>query len=229
MTARVTFETRAVVGSRESDRRSPEFSDEMEHMVINPTWNVPRSIAVKEYLPQLQQQPAGSAAHLQLINARGRTIDRERVDFTQFDASTFPFAMKQPPSRRNALGLVKFMFPNRYNIYLHDTPAKSLFERDARAFSHGCIRLQRPVRFRLCAAGAADERSARAVPGPARHRPRELWCRWTSTIPVHLVYRTAFTTPEGRLQFRDDIYGRDARISDALRTRRGGARGRSRS
>ncbi|NNE89961.1 MAG: L,D-transpeptidase family protein, partial [Silicimonas sp.] len=133
---KVTFETRSVVGHRDLDRRTPEFSDVMEHMVINPTWNVPRSIAVKEYLPLLQQNP-NAAGHMRLVNGRGQTVSREGLDFTQFNERTFPFDIKQPPSRRNALGLVKFMFPNRHNIYLHDTPAKKLFGREARAFSHG--------------------------------------------------------------------------------------------
>ncbi len=212
---KVTFSTRAVVGSRESDRQSPEFSDEMEHLVVNPTWHVPRSIVVKEYLPQLQKNPA-AAGHLRLIDSRGRTIDRTRVDFTQFDANTFPFAMKEPPSRSNALGLVKFMFPNRWNIYLHDTPAKSLFDRDSRAFSHGCIRLNDPFEFayRLLERQTDDPRGlfqARLDTGRETVVPLE------THVPVHIVYRTAFTTPRGDLQFRRDIYGRDARVLDALK------------
>ncbi len=143
---KVTFETRSVVGATKSDQRSPEFSDVMEFMVINPTWNVPRSITVKEYLPMLQKNP-NAAGHLRIIDSSGQVVNRGAVDFTQYTANTFPFAMKQPPSDGNALGLVKFMFPNKYNIYLHDTPSKSLFGREVRAFSHGCIRLADPFDF----------------------------------------------------------------------------------
>ena len=136
---RVIFETRVVIGKDVPDQRSPEFSDEMEHMVINPSWGVPRSIVVKEYLPLLRQNP-NAVGHLQIIDGRGRVVPRGSVDFS----GSFPYGMRQPPSDGNALGKVKFMFPNQYNIYLHDTPSKSLFDKEVRAYSHGCIRVADP-------------------------------------------------------------------------------------
>ena len=210
----VTFETRAVIGANSSDRRSPEFSDEMEHMIVNPSWYVPRSIITNEYLPQLRANPM-AAGHLIITDARGRRIDRTMVDFNQFSARNFPFDMRQPPSRSNALGLVKFMFPNRYNIYLHDTPAKNLFSRESRAFSHGCIRLADPFDF------------AYALLARQSDDPEGLFQRTLATgqetkieleqkVPVHLIYRTAFTDTRGQLNFRRDVYGRDARIWEAL-------------
>ncbi|MFV2052878.1 L,D-transpeptidase family protein [Aliiroseovarius sp. YM-037] len=211
---RVTFETRSVVGANDSDRRSPEFSDVMEHMVINPTWNVPRSIAVKEYLPQMQRN-RNAAGHLRLIDRRGRVVNRANVDFTQYTARTFPFDLKQPPSNRNALGQVKFMFPNQYNIYLHDTPAQNLFAREVRAFSHGCIRLNDPFDF-------AYALLARQVSNPQTFfqerlgTGRETFVELEKQVPVHLIYRTAFTQAKGRTNYRRDIYGRDARIWNAL-------------
>ena len=167
-----TFVTRSVIGARSSDRQSPEFSDVMEFMVINPSWYVPRSIVTKEYLPMLQRNP-NAVSHIEITDSRGRRINRGAVDFSQFDRRTFPFSMRQPPSRGNALGLVKFMFPNRYNIYLHDTPQKSLFSRQTRTFSHGCIRLNDPFRVRLYPAGAANERPRRFLSQPPGHRPRD--------------------------------------------------------
>ena len=211
---KVTFETRSVVGAVQSDRRSPEFSDVMEFMVINPTWNVPRSITVKEYLPMLKKNP-NAAGHLRIINSRGQTVNRSSVDFTQFTERNFPFDMKQPPSDGNALGLVKFMFPNKYNIYLHDTPSKSLFGREVRAFSHGCVRLADPFDFAY-ALLAKQTRNPEAVfqsklvTGVETVQPLE------TPVPVHLVYRTAFTSPKGKINYRRDIYGRDARIFSAL-------------
>ncbi|MEM6499521.1 MAG: L,D-transpeptidase family protein, partial [Pseudomonadota bacterium] len=139
----ITFETRSVIGANSRDRRSPEFSDVMEHMVINPTWNVPRSITVNEYLPQMQRNP-GAAGHLKLYDWQGREVSRSQVNFNAYSARTFPFDLKQPPSKGNALGLVKYMFPNKYNMYLHDTPSKHLFAHERRAYSHGCIRLADP-------------------------------------------------------------------------------------
>ncbi|NNE87083.1 MAG: L,D-transpeptidase family protein, partial [Silicimonas sp.] len=199
---------------RDLDRRTPEFSDVMEHMVINPTWNVPRSIAVKEYLPLLQQNP-NAAGHMRLVNGRGQVVSREGLDFTQFNERTFPFDIKQPPSRRNALGLVKFMFPNRHNIYLHDTPAKKLFGRETRAFSHGCVRLADPFDFAY-ALLAKQEKNPEAYFQSVLATRKERVVPLEQQVPVHLVYRTAFTQAKGNVQFRRDVYGRDAKIWRAL-------------
>ncbi|SIS71447.1 Murein L,D-transpeptidase YcbB/YkuD [Roseivivax lentus] len=210
---KVTFETRSVIGKNLSTHQTPEFSDVMEHMEINPSWYVPRSIIVNEYLPALRRNP-GAAGHLRIVDSRGRTVNRGR-GFSQYSASSFPYSMQQPPGPKNALGTVKFMFPNRYNIYLHDTPAKSLFSRDVRAFSHGCIRLNDPHDFAyaLLAPQEADPESffqAKLRTGVTQRVVLD------KQVPVHLIYRTAFTTAKGRTQFRDDIYGRDAQIWRAL-------------
>lgn len=212
---RVTFETRSVVGKNQHDRRSPEFSDVMEHMVINPTWNVPRSITVKEYLPQMKKNP-NAAGHLRLIDSRGRTVPRSAIDFSQYTANTFPFAMKQPPSNSNALGLVKFMFPNKYNIYLHDTPAKSLFGREVRAFSHGCIRLHQPFDFAYELL-SKQEANPKAFFHAKLDTGRETTVPLKTQVPVHIVYRTAVAKPKGGMEYRRDVYGRDAKVWKALR------------
>ncbi|MDY6859290.1 MAG: L,D-transpeptidase family protein [Pseudomonadota bacterium] len=211
---KVLFQTRSVVGQNSDDRRTPEFSDVMEHMIINPTWNVPRSIATKEYLPLLKKNPH-AVNHLRLINASGQVVSRSAVDFSQFNERNFPFDMKEPPSQGNALGLVKFMFPNPYNIYLHDTPQKSLFAREARAFSHGCIRLNDPFDFAyaLLDGQVADPEAFFHEKLETR---RETQVNLARPLPVHIIYRTALTQPKGRVQFRRDVYGRDARIFAAL-------------
>ncbi len=211
---KVTFSTRSVVGKNENDRRSPEFSDVMEFMIVNPTWNVPRSIAVKEYLPLLKRNP-NAVSYLKVVDSRGRTVSRSGVDFSQYNDKTFPFNLQQKPSNRNALGLVKFMFPNPYNIYLHDTPTKSLFGRNVRAFSHGCIRLQQPFDF-------AYELLKKQMSNPEAYfqsvlaTGKETRIDLKKPVPVHLIYRTAFTTAKGRMNYRRDVYGRDAKIFNAL-------------
>ena len=213
---KLTFETRSVIGKNTSDRRSPEFSDVMEFMVINPSWYVPRSIVTKEYLPQLQQNP-NAVGHIEITDSRGRRINREAPDFSQFTARSFPFAMRQPPSQSNALGLVKFMFPNPYNIYLHDTPAKNLFGREVRAYSHGCIRLADPFDF-------AYTLLAKQTDDPEGFFKRQLstgketQVDLVQPVPVHIIYRTAFSDAKGAIQYRRDIYGRDAKIWDALQS-----------
>ncbi len=211
---KVTYKTRSVVGKNQSDRRSPEFSDTMEHMIINPTWNVPRSIATKEYLPMLKRNP-NAVSYLRLTDSRGRVVNRGNVDFTQYSAKTFPFDIKQPPGNSNALGLVKFMFPNRHNIYLHDTPSKSLFARESRAFSHGCIRVQNPFNFAY-ALLAVQRDDPKQYFHKILKTGRETQVDLVKNIPVHIIYRTAFTNAKGPVQYRRDVYGRDAKIWKAM-------------
>lgn len=211
---RVEFETRAVVGADKHDQRSPEFSDMMEHMVVNPSWNVPYSIAVKEYLPQLKKNP-NAVSHLTLLDQSGSQVDRASVDFASLDEGNFPYRLKQFPSDGNALGNVKFMFPNRYNIYLHDTPAKSLFSKDMRAYSHGCIRLADPDGF-AHALLSVQTNNPEAVFANALSGSGENYIPLKKHVPVHLIYRTAVPMEKGRIGFREDIYGRDAQIWNAL-------------
>ena len=211
---RISFQTRVVIGSNEEDRRSPEFSDQMEYMVINPSWGVPRSIIVKEYLPLLQRN-ANAVSHLQVIDGAGRVVPRGAVNFAAYSASSFPFGLRQPPSDGNALGKVKFMFPNPYNIYLHDTPAKALFAKEVRAFSHGCIRLGDPVDFAyvLLAAQTSDPKG---VFQDHLATKQESSVSLDVPVPVHLVYFTAWPSAKGAMTYRRDVYGRDGRIFDSL-------------
>lgn len=213
---RMSFQSDTVVGAVKSDRVTPEFHDEMTHMVINPTWHVPRSIAGKEYLPMLQRDATSlSRQGLRVISRSGKTVDPTQVDWSQMNAQNFPFSIKQPPSRGNALGIVKFMFPNKFNIYLHDTPSKNLFKREARAFSHGCIRVARPVEFAhklLERQTAKPEEAFEAWLGTRR----EQYVNLAEPVPVYLNYRTAFFDEGNRVQYRRDLYGRDQRLFRAM-------------
>jgi murein L,D-transpeptidase YcbB/YkuD len=211
---RTVFTTRVVIGKNVPDQRSPEFSDQMEHMVINPSWGVPRSITVKEYLPLLQRNP-NAVGHLQVIDGRGRVVSRGSVNFAGYTARNFPFALRQPPSDGNALGKVKFMFPNEHNIYLHDTPSKSLFKEDIRAYSHGCIRVADPfdlahVLLALQSDTAEEDFEAALKTG------NETTVKLAQPLPVHLVYFTAYPEAKGRMGYRRDVYGRDAKLWEAL-------------
>ncbi|MEM7470123.1 MAG: L,D-transpeptidase family protein [Pseudomonadota bacterium] len=205
-----TFRSRVVIGKDTADRRTPEFSDVMEFMVINPSWYVPRSIVTKEYLPLMQRNP-NAQGQLQIIASNGRPINRASIDFTKYTARTFPFSMKQPPSRGNALGLVKFMFPNKHNIYLHDTPSKNLFGRDIRAYSHGCVRVHKPFEFAY-ALLKAQERDPENFFQSTLQRGKEKRVDLQAPLPVHLAYFTAWVDAKGRPQYRRDVYGRDARL-----------------
>lgn len=209
-----TFATRSVIGKDVPDQRTPEFSDTMDYMVINPSWSVPRSITTKEYLPLLKKNP-NAAGHLKIVDSKGRVVDRGAINFGKYTAANFPFAMRQPPSDGNALGLVKFMFPNPYNIYLHDTPSKSLFERETRAFSHGCIRLGQPFDFAY-ALLARQSDDPKATFHQVLDRGAEAAVRLEQPVPVHIVYFTAFPGAKGKMNYRRDVYGRDGLIFDAL-------------
>ena len=208
------FETRNVIGTPVDEQRTPEFSDVIEHIITNPTWNVPKSITLKEYLPEMQEDPLAHD-YLELVDLDREIIPRSLVDFNEFDEETFPYDLKQMPSITNALGLVKFMFPNQYSIYLHDTPSKPLFDLEVRAFSHGCIRLQKPFEFayELLKPQTSDPR---AQFQEAMETGEETVVYLRSPVPIHLIYRTAFVDELGLINYRRDIYGRDAAIYDAL-------------
>ena len=210
----VIFETRAVIGKATEDFETPEFSDQMEHLVFNPAWNVPRSITVREYLPKLRANP-NAVGHIDIVDSRGRGVPRGQIDFSRYTAANFPYRMRQKPSDDNALGQVKFLFPNEWNIYLHDTPTRWLFDQARRAHSHGCIRIHRPLDLaaELLAPQLADPRASIQS---ALARSGEQWVRLTPAIPVHLVYFTTFPDAQGRLRHAPDIYGRDPALWRAL-------------
>lgn len=208
------FESDVIVGMANEKWRTPEFSDEMDHMMVNPTWHVPASIAARDYLPKMMSNP-NAASYLRIYDASGRQISRSSIDFSRYSVSNFPFSLKQPPSDSNALGLVKFMFPNRWNIYLHDTPTKHLFGQETRAFSSGCVRVQRPfdLAYELLSRQTSDPKGTfhRALDSGVETR-----IDIRQPVPVHLTYRTLWVDARGRTQIRDDVYGRDARIAEAL-------------
>ncbi len=212
---KITFETRSVIGQQYANTQSPEFSDVMEYMEVNPAWNVPRSISVGEYLPGMIASGGASAGHLELIDGAGRVVPRGAVNWGAYSPANFPYDLRQPPGNGNALGLVKFMFPNQYNIYLHDTPSKSLFLRERRAFSHGCIRLQKPFEFAYALLAEQTDDPVGTFHS-VLNTGRLTRISLETPVPVHLVYRTAFTDARGRMNYREDVYGRDAMVWDAL-------------
>jgi L,D-transpeptidase YcbB len=181
--------------------------------VINPSWWVPRSIAQRSYIPNIL---AGGGTYLQLM-ANGRPVNPAAVDMSRYSVTNFPFDLRQPPGPRNALGTVKFMFPNRHAIYLHDSPDQYLMEREVRAYSSGCIRLDDPHDF-------AYHLLSRQMDNPQEYFQSILRTGDETTveleqhIPVHLTYLTAWVESDGHIQFRNDIYGRNARLSSAIQS-----------
>lgn len=206
--------TRVVVGK--PYHATPVFSDQMEYVEINPYWNVPYSIATKEYLPKLKGNPSALSSQNIRIFQDGNEIAATQIAWNSYSGKNFPFRLRQDPGKRNALGRIKFMFPNEFNIYIHDTPSKSLFARSERAFSHGCIRVSDP--FAL-----ADVLLEHLNPAPGQwEQIRDSGDRKVIKpkvpIEVHLTYLTAWMNKDGSTHFRKDIYGRDEVLLKALRT-----------
>jgi len=194
--------------------QTPEFSDELEYVEFNPTWTVPYSIATKEMLPRLRRSPFAYASDFEVFIG-GKLASWGSIDWSAYGPGNFPFTFRQKPGPKNALGKVKFMMPNKHNIYLHDTPAKDKFLQTARAFSHGCIRLSRPVEL---AYGLVPD-----LGGWSKARMDSAWASgkttrasFTDHIPVHLIYGTAFRGDAGMIEFRPDVYGRDRKLYNAL-------------
>jgi murein L,D-transpeptidase YcbB/YkuD len=208
------FRTRSVVGKNGEHMQTPEFSDVMSNVVVNPSWNVPRSITTREYLPKLQANP-NAVSHLELVDGRGNVVSRSGINFNNYNAGNFPFRLREKPSEDNALGIVKFIFPNQWNIYLHDTPSKHLFANANRAYSHGCVRIGDPRDL-------AQALLSKQTDDPAGmfqrtlDSGRETWLTLRPKVPVHLVYFTAWPDQSGNVRLYDDVYGRDAKVWDAL-------------
>ncbi len=210
-----TLSFRVVVGT--GSNQTAEFSDVMTHMIANPTWHVPYSIASEEYLPKLRADPTvlQRSNIRMLVRGSGQIVDSSSIDYSMFTEDNFPFVLQQRPSSGNALGRVKFMFPNKFNIYLHDTPSKSLFSRDARAFSHGCVRVQKPMEFAYTLLSLQED-DPEAAFKRALNTGRETQIDLASPVPVHIVYRTVWIDDAGEVQYRHDVYNRDRMVFDAL-------------
>jgi murein L,D-transpeptidase YcbB/YkuD len=185
-----------VVGKQQS--QTPVFSDRMTYIELNPDWNVPADIAGKEIFPKLESDPGYLARHhMEVVEAAGGP------------------RIRQLPGPDNPLGQIKFMFPNDYDVYLHDTPADHLFSRTERDFSHGCIRLERPLDLaEYLLKDDPDWRGPRIREAVATGEQKTV--KLDRPIPVHIVYFTAWVEDDGTLQFRDDVYGHDARLAAAL-------------
>ena len=216
----MVMEQRVIVGK--PARQSPVFTGNMTYIVLNPSWEVPPSIAGKDLLPQFQRDPGTvDRMSMQVLSGWGadeRAIDAATIDWSRYSATSLPFRLRQRPGPQNALGAAKFMFPNKHNVYLHDTPARGLFAKDERAFSSGCIRIADPVGL---AEWVLGPRNGTSVAAPERIQSmlssgQETMVRLKRPLPVHLLYWTAWTAPDGQVHYRKDIYDRDAKLLRAL-------------
>ena len=197
-------------------RTTPVFSASMSYVVVNPWWETPRSLAVRDKLPAFQRDPESvTRLGFQVIDREGSSVDPATIDWTALTASDFPYRLRQAPGALNALGEVKLMFPNRHNVYLHDTPTRDLFARTRRDFSSGCVRVRDPLELTAWALsetpGWTPERLAALAAGNT-----ETPVTLAQSIPVHILYWTAVLDEVSGVRFVDDIYERDGRVMAAL-------------
>ncbi len=218
---------RVVVG--QTYRRTPVFSERLRYIVLNPYWNVPKKIAVEDKLPLIKKDPGYLIRNgIHVFSARGEEngpeINPYTIDWSRLHADYFPYRLKQDPGARNALGRIKFLLPNKYAIYLHDSPQRQLFQRTSRGYSSGCIRLEKPVELAV--------EVLKNVPEWNRERIlTTIQSGITTVIPVkepimvHLLYWTAWVDGQGVVHFREDIYDRDRPLWIALQDTESGASG----
>lgn len=203
--SQVPLSMRVVVGKK--DTPTPIFADDMTYVVFSPYWNVPPDIVKNETVPSALRDPAFlQRTNMEVLDKSGKPVDPESVDLE----SLGDYRFRQRPGSSNSLGLVKFMFPNQYNVYLHDTPADSLFARATRSFSHGCVRVEQPDRLAQYVLGDQPEWTPERI-ADAMHAGTEKTVKLTRALPVYLGYWTARVSADGIVQFRDDVYGIDAR------------------
>jgi murein L,D-transpeptidase YcbB/YkuD len=217
--ARPVLSMRVIVGK--SYQRTPVFSASMTYLVLNPSWHVPHSIATKEILPDIRKDPAYLATHNMRVyqgwGAETRQVDPHTIVWSRLSASHFPYRLRQMPGPENPLGRIKFMFPNRFNVYLHDTPARGLFTRTVRTFSHGCIRIAKPLDLATYVL-RGDPRWTREALLEAFDQGIEQRVQLPEPVPVYVLYWTAWVEPDGTVHFRRDIYERDTPLENALRS-----------
>lgn len=207
---------RIVVGT--AFQKTPVFSGKMTYIEMNPYWNVPHSIATEETLEKIQKDPNFFAReNMKVFRAgpSGEVVDPASVDWAALSASNFPYRLRQEPGPRNPLGRIKFMFPNKHSVYLHDTSDPHLFRRERRGFSHGCIRIEKPMELAEFVMRGSKEWPKERIAAVLKTRETTV-ASLPKPIPVHILYFTAWGNGDGTVHFLEDIYRRDERLDRAL-------------
>ena len=199
---------RVVLGSEYTP--TPVFHDTLKYIVFSPTWTVPKSIFVKEFLPKLQEDPFHFSTERFRFFKNGKEIDPGLEQWTDEGLDARGYTVVENPGDANSLGKVKFIMPNDFSIYLHDTPAERLFRREERALSHGCIRLEKPEE--LAAYLLRDQKKwNESRIREAMESGEPLQVDLQKPYPVYIVYRTVWVDDDDQINFREDIYGHDKR------------------
>lgn len=208
---KVAWDMNVIVGK--AIHNTPIFNDEVEYVVMSPHWNVPKSIALNEIIPILRRNPAYLDHENMEVFYRGKQVSPYGVSWANVNAGNYDhYMIRQRPGASNALGWVKFLFPNNFNVYLHDTPMDHLFSQQDRGFSHGCIRLEEPVKLaHYLLRNDPDWTPERIEEGI--YAGKEKFVRLKKKVPVYIVYFTTWIDDDGIIHFREDIYGHDKRLA----------------
>jgi len=203
-------------------RNTPVFAEKIKYMVLNPSWNIPERIVAEEILPKAKNELNYIKNHNFIVragwNKEAAVIDPDTINWPQLKPAAFQYILQQPPGPLNPLGRIKFMFPNRFNVYIHDTPAKEKFSSLIRTFSHGCIRIKHPVDLAAYLLQDDPDWTKEKIIA-AINSGIETKIQLMQPVAVHIIYLTAWVDDQGMIQFRQDVYGRDALLAKALRQR----------
>lgn len=209
----LVLQSRAVVGR--PYRRTPVFRAAISYLEFNPTWTVPPTILTNDVLPEIRKDLGYLAKrNMRVLTFQGREVDPSTVDWARYTGRNFPYMIRQDPGPDNALGRVKFMFPNQHMVYLHDTPARDLFERTDRAFSSGCIRVEKAVQLAELLLGPEGWSRDDVASAFADKKTRK--AELATPVPVLLYYWTVAIGEDGQLRFKPDLYDRDRRVLQGL-------------
>jgi murein L,D-transpeptidase YcbB/YkuD len=211
----LSWETDVMVGTIQN--QTPFFQSRMKYLVLNPTWTIPYSIIRNSTFAKFKKDPNYALEHnFKLYDTDGAEVDPLSIDYSKYSPGRFPFRVVQQPGPNNALGRVKFIFANKYAVYLHDTPSKELFSRTSRAFSHGCIRVENPLYFAEILLNDEQQWNRAAIDAVIEGGQQKV-VHLQEPLDVMLMYWTASPTTEGGIQFHADVYDRDAKTIAALK------------
>lgn len=215
--SKAKFQMPVIIGKEAS--QTVAFNDEIKYIVVNPYWNIPKSIASEEMLPKVKEDANYFIDREIEVGLDGKydIIDADTINWRNITTDNFQYTLRQKPGKENQLGTIKFIFPNKYSIYLHDTPYRNLFRRNDRQLSHGCVRVAEPYKladFLLKKEdGITGEKIKRLV---RKHEKDDVWITLAEPVPVYIVYFTAWVDDAGTAHFREDIYGHDRQVTTRL-------------
>ena len=211
------FEMRVIVGKEL--KATPIFSDKMEHIVLAPYWGVPVSIVEEEIKPSMLRNPNFlKSQDMEMLNGFGpkaNIIPASSVDWANLTKENWKYVLRQRPGPKNPLGPMKFMFPNENDVYLHGTPNAWLFNKEERGFSHGCVRIEDPRKLALYLLRDQPQWTPEKIDETVA-QGKEKWIKLKEQLPVFIVYFTAWAGEDGTVHFRDDVYGHDRALEQAM-------------